>query len=75
MLYVLIHRKLAAPTIDDLRKDLERTEDATKTALTLSEFIQKKGEKDWLDPLVEKIGPWALVQLSDLANFMEVLLK
>jgi len=74
-LYLLIHRKVAAPTIEDLRKDIERTENVTKVALTLSEFIQKKGDEAWLDPLVKAIGPWTLVQLSDLANFMEVLRK
>lgn len=75
LLYLLIHRKVRSPTIEDLRKDIKRTEDVNETALTLSEFIAKKGDKEWADPLIEKLGPWALVQLSDLANMMEVLRK
>jgi hypothetical protein len=45
------------------------------TALSLAEFIEKKGDEQWLDPLIEEIGPWLLIQLSDLANLMEILRK
>jgi hypothetical protein len=71
----LIQRKIAAPNIEDLRADIKRTEDVTETALSLSEFIQKKGDTEWIDPLIETLGPWALVQLSDLASLMEVIRK
>jgi hypothetical protein len=41
----------------------------------LAEFIEKEGDQRWVDPLIERVGPWLLVQLSDLANLMEVLRK
>lgn len=52
-----------------------RTEDATKTAMTLTEFVVKRGDETWVNPLIEKLGPWVFIQLADMANFMEVLRK
>jgi hypothetical protein len=72
---VIVHRKVHPPNIEDLRRDIIRTEDINKTALTLAEFIEKEGDQRWVDPLIEQVGPWLLVQLSDLANLMEVLRK
>ena len=71
MIYFILHRRIHAPTIDDLREDIKRTEDLESTALTLSEFIEKKGDQNWVDPLIEDLGPWLMVQLADLANLME----
>lgn len=70
-----MHRKVHPPNIEDLRRDIIRTEDINETALTLAEFIEKEGDQRWVDPLIEQVGPWLLVQLSDLANLMEVLRK
>ena len=74
-IYLIIHRKAYPPDIEDLRKDIIRTEDINETALTLAEFIEKEGDQRWVDPLIEQVGPWLLVQLGDLANLMEVLRK
>lgn len=52
-----------------------RTEDINETARSIAEFIEKEGDQRWADPLIEQVGPWLLVQLSDLANLMEVLRK
>lgn len=52
-----------------------RTEDSVKTALTLTEQIEKRGEQGWIEPLIEDMGPWMLLQLGDLANLLEVVLK
>ncbi len=61
------------PTIRDLRETLERSEDAEKTALDLSELIEQHGAHGWVEPLIEKAGPTILLQLEDLANLMETL--
>ena len=63
------------PTIGDLRKKLERSEDAERTALDLSELIEQHGAHGWVDPLIEKAGPTMLLQLTDLADFMEIVKK
>ena len=63
------------PTIGDLREKLERSEDSERTALDLSELIEQHGAHGWVDPLIEKAGPTMLLQLEDMANFMEILKK
>lgn len=75
IIYLIVQRHTHAPTIEDVRRDIIRTEDLNETALTIGEFIEKEGDQRWVDPLIETVGPWALVQLSDLANLMEVLRK
>jgi hypothetical protein len=61
--------------MEDLRQDIERTENQQVTALTLTEFIEKEGDDEWADKIVEEVGPWLMVQLADLANFFEVMRK
>jgi hypothetical protein len=48
-----------------------RREDTQQTALSLNEFIEKRGDDKWADEIVEAVGPWLMVQLSDMANFFE----
>ena len=45
------------------------------TALTLMEQIEKRGQHGWIEPLVEDMGAWMLLQLGDVANLLEVVLK
>jgi hypothetical protein len=59
----------------DIRQDIERTEDRQQTALSLVEYIEKEGNEQWADKILEDLGPWLMVQLADLANFFESLRK
>lgn len=52
-----------------------RTEDSLTTAHTLTEQVEKRGAQSWIDPLIEDMGEWLLLQLGDVANLLEVLLK
>lgn len=74
-IYLIAHRKIHPPTVDDLRKEIMRTENVNEIALTLAEFIEKKGDENWVGPMIDTVGPWAMVQLADAANFMEILRK
>lgn len=62
-------------TIGRLREDVIRAEDPTVTALTLIEQIEKRGAHGWIEPLIEDMGEWLLIQLGDVANLLEVMLK
>jgi hypothetical protein len=75
IVYFILHRHFYTPSIDDLRNDIKRVEDLTETAMTLSEFIEKKGDRAWVDSLLQDVGPWMMIQLADLANLMETLRK
>lgn len=61
--------------MDGVRKDIARTEDSVLTALTIGELIEKHGEHRWIEPLIEEMGPWLMIQLADLSNLLEVILK
>ncbi|KAF2658499.1 hypothetical protein K491DRAFT_652742 [Lophiostoma macrostomum CBS 122681] len=75
IVYFVIQRRFHKMTLEDLRNDLKRTEDVHETAMTFSEFIEKKGDEQWADKLIQDLGPWLMVQLCDMANFFEVLLN
>lgn len=52
-----------------------RIEDPTVTAHTLTEQIEKRGAHGWIEPLIDALGTWMLLQLGDAANLLEVILK
>jgi hypothetical protein len=71
MLYLVVERRVHGNTIEDLREDIKHREDTQQTALSLNEFIEKEGDDQWADEIVKTVGPWFMVQLSDMANFFE----
>ena len=54
---------------------MQRALDSRNTATRLSELIDKHGRNDWLEPLMENLGPFAQLQLGDMANMLEVFEK
>jgi hypothetical protein len=56
-------------------EELERSEDVNETATSLAQLVEKHGEQGWVDPLVEYMEPMVLLQLEDLGNLLEVLVK
>lgn len=71
----VLRRRRDAQTVEKLRGDIMRTEDPTVTAATLTEQIEKRGEHGWIEPLIEAMGTWMLMQLGDMASLLEVILK
>lgn len=71
LLYLVVERRVHENTLENLREDIKHREDQQATALSLAEFIVKRGDENWADDIVEVIGPWLMVQLADLANFFE----
>ena len=57
--------------MEDLRSDVERSEDNTKTAQSLTQLIERYGARGWVDALLENFGPALMLQLEDTANFLE----
>lgn len=71
----VLRRRFEKPSVENLRQAIIRTEDPSSTAHTLTEQIEKRGAQSWIDPLIEDMGEWLLLQLGDMANLLEVLLK
>jgi len=74
-MYFVIARYVQGNTLEDLRKDIKRTEDACVTALSITEFIEKRGDEHWADDIVQALGPWLMLQIADMANAFEALRK
>ena len=75
IMYLVVKRRFYGNSIDDLRKDIRHREDVERTSLTLTELIEKKGDEEWADELLQSLGPWLMVQLADMANFFESVRK
>lgn len=71
VLYLIVERRVHGNTLEDLREDIKHREDTQRTALSINEFIAKRGDEKWADEIVEVLGPWLMVQLADMANFFE----
>jgi hypothetical protein len=70
-----MERRIHGNTIEDLREDVKRRENQRVTALSITELIEKEGDEMWSDKLLQELGPWLMVQLSDLANSFESMRK
>lgn len=75
MIYIVAERRIRGVTLENLREDIKHTEDTQQTALSLTELIEKKGDEHWTEDLLQDLGPWLMVQLSDAANFFESMSK
>ncbi|KAA8612749.1 hypothetical protein A1F94_007115 [Pyrenophora tritici-repentis] len=71
ILYLVAQRRWHTQTMHDLRDDIQHRENTHRTALSLTEFIEKRGNTNWAHDLLQEIGPWLMIQLADLANFFE----
>ena len=74
-MYFVIERRAHGNTIEDLREDVKRRENQNVMALSITELIEKEGDELWSDKLLEDLGPWLMIQLSDLANACESMRK
>jgi hypothetical protein len=75
IVYLVMERHIHGNTIEDLREDVKRREDQRLTALSITELIEKEGDEMWSDKLLQELGPWLMIQLSDLANSFESMRK
>lgn len=62
-------------TAEKLRESIERSLEGEGTPFEFGELIDKHGHAHWLEPLIEGLGPFIQLQLSDMANLLEVFHK
>ncbi len=60
---------------ESLRESMRRAVDSSSSASRFGELIDKHGRHDWLEPLMEDLGPYVQLQLGDMANMLEVFSK
>ncbi len=74
-MYRVLRNLFAPASLEDLRESIERTMDRGATAFKIAELMDRHGNEDWLEPLVDQLGPAIQLQVNDLANMLEVLDK
>ena len=56
-------------TVESLRESQRRALDSSASAKTFSELIDKHGRNDWLDPIMDSLGPYIQLQLGGTHEF------
>lgn len=72
---MVVRRRLSPPTVEDLRRSIKRSEDVELTATNFTQLIEQHGSKGWVNALIKELGPSSLLQITDLANALEILRK
>ncbi|KAL8819489.1 MAG: hypothetical protein Q9223_002077 [Gallowayella weberi] len=67
-----VKRGLYPPTVEDVRKEIKRSEDVEMTAMNITQLIEQHGSHGWTDALRQDLGPWLLLQLEDIGNVLEI---
>ncbi|KAL9123381.1 MAG: hypothetical protein Q9187_000063 [Circinaria calcarea] len=75
IIYLVAKNRYFPTSVESLRDSIRRALDREGVAYGLGELIDRHGQKDWLEPLIEALGPYIQLQLGDIANMLEVLAK
>ncbi|MCJ1293627.1 hypothetical protein MMC34_005182 [Xylographa carneopallida] len=75
IIYIVLRNRYRPSSIADLQASVRRSQGLEGTALQFGELVAKHGREDWIEPLVDALGPYLQLQLNDLANALEVLAK
>lgn len=75
IIYVVVKNRLFPTSVESIRESMRRAIDRQGTASRLGELMDKHGRQDWLEPVVNHLGPQVQLQLGDMANMLEVFSK
>lgn len=76
VIYIVFKNRFGRPsTKEALRESHARAFDRTAKAYKFSEMVNRHGQKEWLDPLVEASGPFFQTQAGDIADHLEILIN
>ena len=61
--------------MEEFREDVKRSENVDKKAQSVAELIERHGPREWVDALIDEVGPGLMLEVEDAANFLERLQK
>ncbi|MCJ1382052.1 hypothetical protein MMC17_005164 [Xylographa soralifera] len=73
IIYIVMKNRYFPSSVEDLKASVRRSKGLEGTALQFGELVEKHGRENWIEPLVDELGPYLQLQLNDLANMLEVL--
>ncbi|EXJ75767.1 uncharacterized protein A1O5_00274 [Cladophialophora psammophila CBS 110553] len=75
IIYSTLRNRFRAQSVQTLRESVSRAFDREARVQAWGELIQRHGQRDWLEPFLDEIGPIIQLQLGDLADFLEILVN
>ncbi|OAL38036.1 hypothetical protein AYO20_02488 [Fonsecaea nubica] len=75
IIYSTLRNRFRPRSVQAVRDSVSRAFDREARVQAWGELIQRHGQHDWLEPLLDEVGPTIQLQLGDLANFLEILLN
>lgn len=75
IIYTLRRNRLYPEDVEGVRQAYARSIDQVMKAQAWSELVEKHGPKGWIEPLFDEPGPLIQLQLSDAADYLEILLN
>lgn len=73
--FATIKRYIFPPTLAEVRENNERATKLQNKAVRIDQVAEQADGGSWLEPFTDSLGPWAQMQLKDLADFLEILNK
>ena len=73
VIFMVMKNKFYPTSVESIRKSLHRGVDEEARAHAWGELVEKHGRQDWVEPLLDVMGPLIQLQLGDLANLVEVI--
>lgn len=73
IVYIVVLNRLNPSSVREMRRSHERAMDRGSQIHNIFELIQRHGDDQWIDPLLDEVGPLIQQQLGDLADYLEIL--
>ena len=73
VIYTVLRNRFFPDTVEAVRQAYTRAADQALKAQAWRELVEKHGDKDWIEPLLDELGPVLQLQLADAADYFEVL--
>ena len=75
IIYLVVKNRYYPTSVQSLKESVRRSADREGMASKLGELIDKHGRENWIEPLVDELGPYVQLQIGDIANMLEVFAK
>jgi hypothetical protein len=75
VIYSTIRNWFQPTSVQTIRQSVSRSVDRKRKVQAWGELIQRHGKDDWIEPLLDELGPLIQRQLGDLADYLEVLIN
>ncbi|KAL3417389.1 hypothetical protein PVAG01_11389 [Phlyctema vagabunda] len=72
VIYMAVKNYYYPSSVQSLRDGIQRSLDRGATAFKIGELMDKHGNNDWLEPLMDDLGPYIQLQVADLASILEI---